>query len=62
MNLDFAGTKWFLLLVAFILPLILLLVSIFTGTGVCSVVLLIAWMGAIFIIFYLPRNSEDNNE
>ncbi len=60
MKFEFAGTKWFLLLVAFVVPLILLLVSLFTGTGICSVVFFIVWIGAIFLIFYVPRYSEND--
>mgnify|MGYP000864366550 FL=1 len=58
MNTEFTSSKWFLLLVTIILPLILLAVAAVLDAGICVMIALLVWIGAAFLVLYIPK-SED---
>lgn len=58
LNLSFTSSRWFLLLVAVILPLLLLVVAVLTNAGVCIMMALLVWLGIALMLFYLPRYQE----
>lgn len=58
MNTEFTSSKWFLLLLTIILPLILLAVAAVLDAGICVMIALLVWIGAAFLILYIPK-SED---
>lgn len=58
MNTEFTSSKWFLLLVTIILPLILLAVAAVLDAGICVMIALLVWIGAAFLMLYIPK-SED---
>ena len=58
MNTEFTSSKWFLLLLTIILPLILLAVAAVLDAGICVMIALLVWIGAAFLVLYIPK-SED---
>ena len=58
MNTEFTSSKWFLLLVTIILPLILLAVAAVLDAGICVIIALLVWIGAALIMIYMPKNES----
>jgi hypothetical protein len=58
MKLDFAGSRWFLLMVAVVLPLLLLAVAAVLNAGICYVMVLLVWIGVALMLFYLPKVQD----
>ena len=58
MNTEFTSSKWFLLLVTIILPLILLAVAAALDAGICVIIALLVWIGAALIMIYMPKNES----
>jgi hypothetical protein len=57
MNTEFTSSKWFLLLVAIVLPLILLAAAAALNAGICVMIVLLVWIGTALILLYLPKND-----
>jgi hypothetical protein len=57
MNTEFTSSKWFLLLVAIVLPLILLAAAAALNAGICVMIVLLVWIGTALILLYLPKNE-----
>lgn len=45
----------------FIMPIILLLLGIFSGANVFILIVILAWLGAAFVILFLPLASNDSS-
>lgn len=58
MNTEFTSSKWFLLLVTIILPLILLAVAAVLDAGICIMIAILVWIGVALLVLYIPK-SED---
>jgi hypothetical protein len=58
MNLDFTGSKWFMLFIAVVLPLILLLIALSLHAGICYIFALLTWVGVAIMFFYLPKAKD----
>ncbi len=58
MNTEFTSSKWFLLLVTIILPLILLAVAAVLNAGICVMIALLVWIGAALLMLYMPKNED----
>ena len=57
MNTEFTSSKWFLLLVAIVLPLILLAAAAALNAGICVMIVILVWIGSAFIMLYIPKNE-----
>lgn len=57
MNTEFTSSKWFLLLVTIILPLILLAAAAALNAGICVMIVILVWIGSAFIMIYIPKNE-----
>lgn len=58
MKFDFTGSRWFLLTIAIILPLLLLAVAAAFNVGICYIMVILTWMGVALMFFYLPKSQE----
>lgn len=58
MNYQFMGSRWFLLLIAIILPLILLVIAMLLHASVCISITLLVWVGTALMIIYMPRHED----
>lgn len=58
MNTEFTSSKWFLLLVTIILPLILLAVAAVLNAGICVMIALLVWIGVALLMLYMPKNED----
>jgi hypothetical protein len=58
MKFDFTGSRWFLLMVAIVLPLLLLAVAAILNAGICYVMVLLVWIGTALMVFYLPAVQD----
>ena len=58
MNTEFTSSKWFLLLLTIILPLILLAVAAVLDAGICIMIAILVWIGVALLVLYIPK-SED---
>jgi hypothetical protein len=58
MKFDFTGSRWFLLMVAVVLPLLLLAVAAILNAGICYVMVLLVWIGVALMLFYLPKVQD----
>jgi len=58
MKTEFTGSKWFLLLVTIILPLLLLIVAMALNAGICIIMVLIFWIAAALIMVFMPKTGE----
>lgn len=58
MNTEFTSSKWFLLLVTIILPLILLAVAAVLDAGICVMIAILVWIGAALLMLYIPKNED----
>lgn len=58
MKFDFTSSKWFLLLVTIILPLLLLVVAMALNAGICIMMVLVAWVGVALLMVYMPKYQE----
>ena len=57
MNTEFTSSKWFLLLVTIVLPLILLAAAAALNAGICVMIVILVWIGSAFIMLYIPKNE-----
>jgi hypothetical protein len=58
MNFEFTGSKWFLLFIAIVLPLLLLVVALVLEANICIVMALLVLMGIALIMLYLPKGKK----
>jgi hypothetical protein len=58
MNFDFTGSRWFLLLIAVVLPLILLVVALLLQAGLCYLLILLTWIGVALMVLFIPKSDE----
>jgi|GEM_PF-1057860 len=58
MKFEFTSSKWFLLLVAIILPLLLLVVAMALSANICIIMLLLGWLGAALLMVYMPKYED----
>lgn len=58
MKYDFVGSKWFLLFMVIILPVLLLLLAMVLNADICYFMLILLWIGMALIIFYLPKTHD----
>jgi hypothetical protein len=58
MDFEFTGSKWFLLFIAIVLPLLLLVVALVLEANICIVMALLVLMGIALIMLYLPKGKK----
>lgn len=59
LNLKFMGTRWFLLLIVFVIPAILLVISLALNASICIIMILLIWMLMALMVFYLPKFHDE---
>jgi hypothetical protein len=55
MKYDFAGSRWFILLMAVVLPFLLLVLAMAFNASICYIMLILVWIGMALMFFYLPK-------
>ncbi|NLI73956.1 MAG: hypothetical protein GX369_04200 [Euryarchaeota archaeon] len=60
MKIEFTSSRWFLLLVTIILPLILLAIAAVLDANICIIIAILIWIGSALMIIYMPRNERQN--
>jgi hypothetical protein len=58
MKFEFASSKWFLLFIAVILPLLLIALAVVLNANICIVMFLFVVMGVAIIMLYLPKAQK----
>jgi hypothetical protein len=58
MKFDFTGSRWFLLMIAIVLPLLLLAVAAVLNAGICYIMVILVWIGFALMFFYLPTVKD----
>ncbi len=58
MNFDFTGSRWFILLISIVLPLLLLVVAMSLHAGVPYILGLLVWIGVALMFFYIPTIKD----
>lgn len=58
MNFDFTGSRWFILLISIVLPLLLLVVAMFLHAGLPYILGLFVWIGVALMFFYIPTIKD----
>lgn len=59
LNLSFLGKRWFLLLVTFVIPAVLLAIALALNASICIVMVLLVWIALALMVFYLPRFQDE---
>ncbi|NLK25634.1 MAG: hypothetical protein GX307_03540 [Euryarchaeota archaeon] len=55
---ELVSSKWFLLLISIIVPLILLAVAMIFNAHICVMIVLLVWIGSALLMLYLPMHKE----
>jgi hypothetical protein len=58
MKFDFTGSRWFLLTIAIIVPLLLLAVAAALNANICYILIILTWIGVALMFFYLPKMQD----
>lgn len=58
MNFDFTGSRWFILLISIILPLLLLVVALAINASLPYILGLLVWIGVTMMVLYIPTVKD----